>query len=256
VREASAQALDLAGVLCVACRQRHAARHNHTGQLLRAGQRQHRRRQSLVARRDAEHAGRRRQRPINRRITMAGVVPVRQAVEHAGRALRPPVAGVAAVDGERDRPCGAQRLGRGAYQQSDLPMAGVIPERDWLALLRAQPAHRADDHVLRSAERLRAPTHAGVLGEAEDVAARLVPEHLRRQRQTSVRPIALDARRVDRCRGTEHVLQRRGVRRTMTQTLVKRESMGVVAFVNRLRYHTWTQRPRSPHVRRSSQSVS
>ena len=191
MREPGAEALDLAGVLGVARRQCHAARHDHSGQLLRAGQRQHRCRQSLVARRDAEHAGRGRQRPDQPPHHDGRVVPVRQAVEHAGRALRPPVAGVAAVDGERDRPRGAQRLRGAAHQQSDLPVPGVIAERDWLALLRAQPAHRADDHVLRSAERVRAPAHPGVLREAEDVAARLVAQHLRRQRQTSVGPIAL-----------------------------------------------------------------
>ncbi len=179
MREPRAETLHLAGILGVARRQRHAARHDHAGQILRAGQRQHRRRQSLVAGRDAEHAGRRRQRSDQPPHHDRRVVAIGQAVEHAGRALRPAVAGVAAVDGERNRAGRAQRFRGAAHQQSDLPVAGVIAERDRLALLRAQAAHRADDDVLRSAEGVRAPAHAGVLGQAEDVAARLVAQHLR-----------------------------------------------------------------------------
>jgi len=90
-------------------------------------------------------------------------------------------------------PAGTQRFGGAAHEQADLPVAGVIAERDRLALLRAEAAHRADDHILRSAERVRAPAHPGVLGQAEDVAARFGAQHLRRQRQTPVRALAFDA---------------------------------------------------------------
>ena len=140
-----------------------------------------------------DHAGRGRQRSDQPPHDDGGVVPVGEAVEHAGRALRPPVARVAAVDGERDRSRGAQRFGGAAHEQADLPVAGVIAERDRLAVLERRPPMRADDHVLRSAERVRAPAHAGVLRQAEDVAARLVAQHLRRQRQAPVRALAFDA---------------------------------------------------------------
>ena len=121
------------------------------------------------------------------------IVPVGQAVEHAGRALRSPVARVAAIDREREGSRGAQRFGGAAHEQAELPVAGVIAERDRLALLRAQAAQRADDHILRSAERVGAPAHPGVLGQAEDVAARFGAQHLRRQRQTPLRSVAFDA---------------------------------------------------------------
>ena len=193
MREPRAEALDLARILGVACRQRHAARHDHARQLLRPRKRQHRRRQSLVAGGDAEHTGRRRQRSDQPPHHDRRVVPIGEAVEHAGRALCSPVAGVAAVDGERHGSCRAERFRRAAHQQSDLPMAGVIAECDRLALLRAQAAHRADDDVLRSAEGVRTPAHAGVLGQPEDVAARLIAQHLRRDRQAPFRSVALNS---------------------------------------------------------------
>ena len=45
------------------------------------------------------------------------------------------------VRGERDRALGAQRLGGLAHEQADLPVAGVIAERDRRAVLVAQAAH-------------------------------------------------------------------------------------------------------------------
>ena len=209
VREARTETLNLSGVFGIARWKCHAARHDDAGQLLAAGQREHRCGQSLVAGCDAEHARRSRQRSDQPPHDDRRVVAIGQAVEHAGRALRSPVARIAAVDGERDGARRAQRLRRTAHQQSDLPVPGVVAEGDRLALLGAHATHGADDHVLRSAERVRAPAHAGVLREAEDVAARLVAQHLRGQRQTSLGPSAFEARCVDHRGGTEHVLERR-----------------------------------------------
>ena len=44
---------------------------------------------------------------------------------------------------------------------------------------RAQPALGAEDEKLFAAKFCRVPSHAGILGEPEDVAARLIQEHLR-----------------------------------------------------------------------------
>src|SRR5678815_5974778 len=86
-------------------------------------------------------------------------------------ALRAPVTRIAAVHGERNRSRGSQRFGSASHEQADFPVARVIPERDRLTLLRAQATHRADDHVLRTAERIGAPAHARILRQAEDIAA-------------------------------------------------------------------------------------
>jgi len=148
---------------------------------------------SPFARRYPDHAGCGWQRPDQPSHDDGRIVPVGQTVEHAGRALRSPVARIAAIDRERESSRGAQRFGGAAHEQADLPVAGVIAERDRLALLGTKAAHRADDHILRSAERVRAPAHSGVLGQAEDVAARFGAQHFRRQRQTPARSLAFDA---------------------------------------------------------------
>ena len=130
VREARANRLDLAGVLAVDRRQRDAAGDDDAGQMAAAGQRQHRGGQPLVAGRDADHAGAPRQRSNQTPHRDRRVVAIRQAVEHPGGALRPAVARIAAVRGERHDARLAQRLGRRPDQQADLPVPGVESQRD------------------------------------------------------------------------------------------------------------------------------
>ena len=108
-----------------------------------AGQRHHHRRQSLVARRHAQHAAPRRQRPDQPPQHHRRVVAVRQAVEHAGRALRAAVARIGAIAGERHAPRGLQLRGRRLHEQPDFPVAGVIAERDRRAVGCADAAVRA-----------------------------------------------------------------------------------------------------------------
>ena len=107
-----------------------------------ARERHHHRGQALVAGGDAEHAraasGSER---ISRRKTMRRVVAVRQAVDHARRALRAAVARV----GDRSRRTARhsqalQLLGGRLHQQADLPVAGVVAERDRRAVRRAEAA--------------------------------------------------------------------------------------------------------------------
>ena len=81
----------------------------------------------------------------------------------------------------------AQLLRRGLHEQADLPVAGVIAERDRRAVRRADAALRAEDEELRAAELARVPAHAGVLRQPEEVAAGALEQHLLGQRQLALR---------------------------------------------------------------------
>jgi hypothetical protein len=153
----------------------------------RSGQREHRRRQPFVAGCDPDDTGRRRQRPNQSTHHDGGIVAIGQAVEHAGRALGPSVAGVAAVDRKRDRAAFAKAACRLADEQADFPVTGVVSERQRLAVIGAQPAECADDDVLLALQRTGIPPHADVLGESEQIAARLIPQHVRGERQPAGR---------------------------------------------------------------------
>src|SRR6185312_7098262 len=61
--------------------------------------------------------------------------------------------------------------------------AGVVSESDRAAILVAEAALRADDDVLGTLERRGAPPHAHVLRQAEQIAAWLLPQHVRTQGQ-------------------------------------------------------------------------
>ena len=84
-----------------------------------------------------------------------GVIAIRQAVEHPGRSLRASIARIGAKAGKGNGLQPAKFFRRRLDQQSDLPMAGVIAERDRLAVRRAHSALRAEN------EKLFAPDFAG-----------------------------------------------------------------------------------------------
>ena len=115
------------------------------------------------------------------------IVAIGQRIHHARSALRAAVAGIGARSRKRS---GAQRFQlarRLGHQQADFPVAGVKAERDGLAVLRAQAAVRAQDQELRIEESIRLPAHAGVLRQAEEIAGGLGEQHLRRERQRTLR---------------------------------------------------------------------
>jgi hypothetical protein len=171
VRETGSEGLHLAGVFAVRRRQRDAARHDHARQSVRPGDRHHHGRQALVAGRDADDADARRERPDQTAQHHRGVVAIRQRVHHAGRALRPPVTWIGHVTGERHAQRAAQLLRRGAHQQADLPVAGVITEGERAAVVLADAALRAEDQDLGPPHRVGLPAHARVQRPAEEIAA-------------------------------------------------------------------------------------
>ena len=194
VREPGPDGLHGPRVLALGGRQRHAARHQHAGQIAQRGQRHHHRGQALVARGDAEHAPPRGERPGQPPQHHRRVVAVGQAVHHARRALGAPVARVRAEAGERQAAERGQLLGGRLHEQPDLPVSRVVPERDRLAVGGADAALGGEHEELWSAKLARIPAHARVLGEPEDVAARALEQHLRGQRQPTLRarPRSLD----------------------------------------------------------------
>jgi hypothetical protein len=56
-------------------------------------------------------------------------------------------------------------------------MSGVITQRDRLSVRRAQSALCAENQKLLSAQFLRIPAHASILGESENISARLTQQH-------------------------------------------------------------------------------
>ena len=121
VGEAGADGLDLAGVLAVGGRQRHAAGHEDAGQVALAGQGHHHGRQALVAGGHAQHAAAGGQRADQAAQHDGGVVAVGQAVHHARRALGAAVARVGDEAGEGDGAQPAEFLGGRLHEQARLP---------------------------------------------------------------------------------------------------------------------------------------
>ena len=174
MRETGAQRLDSAGVLAVFRGKCDAAGHEDRGQIAQSGEGHHHRGKSLVAGGDAEHAAAGGQRPGEPAKEGGGVVAVGQGIEHSGGALRTAVAGVGAIGGERNGAAGADFLCGGADQFADFPVSRVIAEGDRGAIRRTETTLGGEYEELLAPEFLRLPAHAGVLRQAEEIAAGLV----------------------------------------------------------------------------------
>jgi hypothetical protein len=105
------------------------------------------------------------------------VVAIRQAVEHAGRALGTAVTGIGDIARERHRAM-RRELTRGRFdEQAHLEMPGVVAERNGFAIRLTQAAVSGKDQHLVAAHQRRIPTHAGVLAPAKQVTRGLIQEH-------------------------------------------------------------------------------
>ena len=178
VGEAGADGLYFAGVLAVAGGKGYAAGHDHNRQFALRREGDHHRRQTLVASADAHDPLSCRQRPDQAAQDDGGVVSVGQRVHHPGRALRTAITGVGHEAGKRHHSQLFEPRGRGLHQQADLPVAGMVAESDRRAVRRADAALCAENEELGIAQAAGAPAHAGVLREAEDVAAGRVAQEL------------------------------------------------------------------------------
>src|SRR5688572_13675084 len=142
------------------------------------GERHHHGGKTFVAGGDADDSRARREGAGEPAKDKRRVVAVGKAIEHADGSLGAAIARVGAVSGERNRFESAQFLSRGLNEQTDLPMAGVITERDRLAVWSAHAALSAEDEKLFAAEFARVPSHTGVLSQTENIAAGGIREHL------------------------------------------------------------------------------
>ena len=206
VRETRSQRLHGACVLAAPGRQRDPSGDDCSREVAERSDRHQHRRQALVAGADADHAPAVRQAAHEPAQHECRVVAVGQRVEHAGRALRPAVARVRDVCGER-QPAEAVELHRGlANEQSDLPVAGVVAERDGRAVVGANAAERREEQELVASDLRRLPAHAGVLREAEHVAGRALLQERVRQRQSPFGPCRgrLDLEEVGAVRRLRH----------------------------------------------------
>ena len=190
VREASADSLNLAGILAASRRERDAPGHEHARQVPHGGQGHHHGGQALVAGGDTDHSAPGRERPDQPPQDLGGVIAIGQRVHHSRRPLCPSVAGVAAVTSERDRALVSQLEGSLLHQQPDLEVTSVVAERDRRAVLGANAALRAQNQVLVAAQRGGVPSHSGVLRPTENVAAGQRAEHRRSQGKLPGRPFA------------------------------------------------------------------
>ncbi len=84
-------------------------------------------------------------------------------------------------------------VGRFLDQQADLPMSGVITQGPGMAVRPAQPTHRAQDQILRLIGILRVPAHAHILGQAKEIAAGTIEQHLLVNGQAAHRTLALES---------------------------------------------------------------
>jgi hypothetical protein len=145
----------------------------------------------MVAGGHAQHAAARGERADQPSENAGRVVAVGQGIEHAGGALRAPVAGIRAVCGERHRTERLELFRRCVHQQRHFPVAGVVSECDGRAICRAYAAVGAEDEKLLAAEQRRIPAHTRVLGPAEQVARGPVQQHFGRYRDGALRPARL-----------------------------------------------------------------
>ncbi len=198
VGETRADGLHLARVFPDGRRQRRPARHQNSRQVVHRGQRNHGGGQPFIAGRYADHRPPRRQGADQAAKHDRRVVAVRQGIEHTVRALRAPVARIADEGRERDPAIAGDLLRRRLHLHADLPMPGVVAQRDWASVSGADAALSADNQHLFAGELVGVPAHPGVLRHAEQVAAGRFHQHLRGQRQSALRPRRVGDHRIKR----------------------------------------------------------
>ena len=188
VRESRADRLHARGVFPLDRQQGDAPRHQDARQIAVCRKRHHHRGQTLVARGDAEHAAPRRQRSNQAAENRRGVVAERQAVEHRRRPLGSAVAGIGTRGSEGDRTVFLEHPRGGFHEEADLPMTGVITQRDRRAVSGTNAAVRRQHQELPAAKRRGIPAHPRVLAPAKQIARRPLPQHVRRKWQRAGRP--------------------------------------------------------------------
>ena len=87
-------------------------------------------------------------------------------------------------------------------------MAGVVAQSDRGAVLGAQTALGGEDQVLGLGHVGRIPAHAGILGQAEKIAAGLLQEHVGGEGKVTGRSLPRQPRLVNGNRRPQNLIQR------------------------------------------------
>ena len=147
----------------------------------------HHRGQALIAGGNADDAFAGRQRTDETTQHDGGIVAKRQRIQHAGGALRAAIAGISASAGKGNGAHAFQLARCFRHQQSHFPVSRVEAECDGFTVCGAQATVRAEDEKLGIEKSCRVPTHAGTLGQTEEISRGLCEQHLCGQWQKSGR---------------------------------------------------------------------
>ena len=185
VRKACANGLHAAGIFARFRKQGHASGHQNRGQIPHRRQSHHHRGQALVAGGDAHHSLSGRERADEPAKHDRGIVAVGKRIEHAGRALSSAIARIGAGAAEGDRAEGSQLARRFSHQQSNFPVTRMKAQRDRRSILGAQSAVGAQKKDFGAGQAVRAPAHAHIHAEAEQISRGLAEQHFGGDRQSS-----------------------------------------------------------------------
>ena len=130
---------------------------------MHSSQGDHHGRQTLVTRRHAKDTTSGRQGPYQSPEDHRRIITVRQAVHHAGRPLRAPVARIGAESGKRDASERGQFFRRGLHQQANLPVTRVVTQGYGRTICRTDTTLGAQNEILLPVQFGRVPAHAGIL---------------------------------------------------------------------------------------------
>ena len=183
MRESGSEGLDGARIFAALGRQRDAAGNQHGRQVQLGGQGHHHGGQSLVAGGHAEHPDPLRQGSDQPAEDNGRVIAIRQAIEHAHRALGATITGIGYTGSERQRLAVSKRLSRRPREETNLPMARVVAQRDGATIFGPDSALGAEDEELLAAQFGRVPSHARILSHAEEVPAGSLAQHRLGQRE-------------------------------------------------------------------------
>ena len=187
MRESGSESLNGASIFAAFGGQRHPAGNQHGWQVQLGGQSHHHGGQALVASGHAEHPHPLRKGSYQTAEDDGRVIAKRQAIEHAHRALGAAITGIGNRGGKGQRLALAKGFSGGPREEANLPVPGVVTQRDGATVFSSNAALGTEDEELLAAQFGRVPSHARILGHAEEVPAGGLAQHRLGQREFSGR---------------------------------------------------------------------
>ena len=187
MRESGTEGLDGASIFAALGRQRDAAGNQHGRQVQLGGQGHHHGGQALVTGGHAEHPDPLRQGSDQPAEDNGRVIAIRQAIEHAHRSLGATITGIGNIGSEGQRLALAEGFGGGPREETDFPVTRVVAQCNGATVFGPNSALGAEDEELLATQFGRVPSHARILGHAEEVPAGGLAQHRLGQREFSGR---------------------------------------------------------------------